>query len=142
MASRSNFYPPEKPLAQLLSEFKDELKEFATTRIAMLRAEMREKIATAGTALLAIAAGAVFALLAILFLAVAVVALIAMALGGGAGAWAGAFAIVGVIALLGGGVALAFGIRLLKQRGLKPERTLRILKQDQIWLQHETRSER
>ncbi len=142
MASRSNFYPPEKPLAQLLSEFKDELKEFAATRVAMLRAEMREKIATAGAALLAIAAGGIFALLAILFLAVAFVALIAMGFGGGAGAWAEAFAIVGVFFVLGGGLALAFGIRLLKERGLKPERTLRILKQDQIWLQHETRSER
>ena len=42
MASRPNFSQPEKPLAQLLSEFKDELKEFATTRIAMLQGEMRE----------------------------------------------------------------------------------------------------
>ena len=95
MASRSNYYPPEKPLAQVLSEFKDELKEFAATRIAILRAEMREKSAAARAALPAIAVGAVLALLAVLFLCVALVAVIAMALGGGAGAWAAAFAIVG-----------------------------------------------
>ncbi len=142
MASRSSFYPPEKPWAQLLSEFKNELKEFAATRIEMLRAEMREKIATASTAFAAIAAGAILALLAILFLGVAFVALLAMALGGGAGAWAGAFAIVGAVFLLASGLTLAFGIRQMKERGLKPERTLRTLKQDQIWLQNETRSER
>lgn len=142
MASRSNFYPPEKPLVQVLSEFKDELKEFAATRIEMLRTEMREKIAAASTAFGAIAAGAVLGLLAILFLGVAFVALLAMAFGGGAGAWAGAFAIVAVLFLLAGGLTLAFGIRQMKERGLKPERTLRTLKQDQIWLQNETRSER
>lgn len=141
MASRS-FYPAEKPLAQVLSEFKDELKEFAATRIELLRAEMREKIATAGTAFVAIAAGAVAALIAVLFLGVTLVALIAMGFGGGAGAWAGAFAIMGVVFLLGGALTLAFGIRQLKERGLKPERTLRTLKEDQIWLQNETRSAR
>ncbi len=142
MASRPNPYPPEKPLAQLLSEFKDEVHEFAVTRISMLQSEMREKVVVASTALQAIAAGAFLALLAVLFLAVALVALVAMSLGGTAGAWAAAFGIVGFGFLLIGGLAIAFGIWRLKARGLKPERTLHILKQDQIWLQKETRSQR
>ncbi len=141
MASRPNYYPPEKSLAQVLSEFKDELKEFASTRIAMLRAEMSEKMALAMAALPIIAAGAVLAMFAGLFLCVALVALVAMILGGGAGAWAAAFAIVGAVFLLTGGLAIAFGVGRLKH-GLKPERTLRMLKQDQIWLQNETRSAR
>jgi hypothetical protein len=65
-----------------------------------------------------------------------------MALGGGAGAWAAAFAIVGGVFLLIGGIAISFGISKLKARSLKPERTLRILKQDQIWLQNEARNVR
>ncbi len=142
MASRPHLYPPEKPLAQVLSEFKDELKEFAATRIEMLRSEMSQKIAVAGIALAAIAAGSVFALIAVLFFGVAFVAAIAMAFGGGEAAWAEAFAIVGALSFLVGGMALGFGIRQLKERGLKPERTLRVLKQDQVWLQNETRSER
>lgn len=142
MASRPNYYPPERPLTQVLSEFKDELKEFAATRIAILRAEMREKFAAASTALPAVAVGAVLALLALVFLSVAPVALIAMALGGGAGAWAGAFAIIGAVYLLFGGLAIAYGVNELKARGLKPERTLRVLKQDQIWFQNETRGQR
>lgn len=143
MASRPNFYPPEKPLAQLLSEFKDELKEFAATRIEMLQSEMREKLLVASTALQALVVGAVLAIIAALLLCVALVALVAMLLGGGVGAWAAAFAIVGFSFLLIGGAAFAFGIWRLKARGgLKPERTLHMLKQDQIWLQKETRNER
>lgn len=142
MASRPNFYPPEKPLAQVLTEFKDELKEFAATRIAMLRAEMSDKIALAKAALPTIVVGAILAMFAAVFLCVALVAVVAMALGGGAGAWAAAFAIVGGVFLLLGGSAIAFGVSKLKARGLKPERTLRVLKQDQIWLQNETRNER
>jgi hypothetical protein len=106
----------------------------------MLQSEMREKIVIAGTALQAIAVGAAIALLAAFFLCVALVALVAMSLGGSAGAWAAAFAIVGFAFLLIGGLAIAFGIRRLKARGLKPERTLHILKQDQIWLQSEARN--
>jgi hypothetical protein len=135
-----NYYPPEKSLAQVLAEFKDEAKDFAATRLAMLQSEMREKIVIAGTALQAIAVGAAIALLAAFFLCVALVALVAMSLGGSAGAWAAAFAIVGFAFLLIGGLAIAFGIRRLKARGLKPERTLHILKQDQIWLQSEARN--
>ena len=142
MASRSSIPLPEKPLAQLFSEFKDEAKDFAATRIEILRIEMREKLLRASTGLQAIAAGAVLALLAALFLCVGLVALVAMSLGGGAGAWAAAFAIVGFVILMIGGLAIAFGVWRLKARGLRPERTLQILKQDQIWLQNETRSER
>ena len=103
---------------------------------------MQEKFAAVSAALPAIAVGAVLALFAAIFLSVALVAVIAMALGGGAGAWAGAFAIVGAVYLLFGGLAIGYGVNELKMRGLKPERTLRVLKQDQIWLQNETRGER
>jgi hypothetical protein len=141
VASRSQYYPPEKPLSQVFTEFKDELKEFAATRIAMLREEMREKLAVASAAIPAIAAGIVLALFAVTFLCVALVAVIAMALGGGAGAWAAAFAIVGAVFLLIGVMAILFGVNKLKAGNLKPERTLRVLKQDQIWLQNETRKQ-
>jgi hypothetical protein len=141
VASRSNYYPPEKPLAQVLTEFKDELKDFAATRIAMLRAELSERLVSIRVALPAIVAGAVLVLVSIVFFCVALVALIAMLLGGGAGAWAAAFAIVGGLFLLMGALPILYGVNKLKARGLKPERTLRVLKQDQIWLQNE-RSER
>jgi hypothetical protein len=61
-------------------------------------------------------------------------------LGGGAGAWAAAFAIVGGVFLLTGGLAISVGVSKLKARGLKPERTLRVLKQDKIWLRNEAQN--
>ena len=109
----------------------------------MLQSEMREKLVVASTALQALVVGAVLAVIAALFLCVALVALIAMSLGGGAGAWAAAFAIVGFVFLLSAARRLHSASGGLKARGgLKPERTLHILKQDQIWLQNETRNER
>jgi len=138
MASRSNYYPPEKSLAQVLTEFKDELKEFGATRIAILREEMGDKIASAKGALPAIAVGVVFGLLSVVLLSVALVALVAMAVGGGARGWAAAFTIVGGIYLLTAWMTISSGVRRLKARGLKPERTLRVLKQDGIWLRSET----
>ena len=138
MASRPNPYPPEKPLSQILSEFKDELLEFGETRLTMLRNEMREKLLIASTALQAIAVGAVLALVASLFLCVALVALVAYFLGGGVGAWAAAFALVGFAFLIIGGSAIAFGVWRFRARSIKPERTLQMLKQDQLWLRAET----
>jgi hypothetical protein len=132
---------PEKSLAQVLTEFKDEIKEFAATRIAMLQTEMREKLTLASAAFPAIAVGALLALFAVGFFSIALVALVAMLLGGGSGAWAAAFAIVGGLFLIFGAGAIFFGIKKLKACSLKPERTLRVLKQDQLWLRHETRNE-
>lgn len=130
----------EKPIAQLLTEFRDELKEFAAIRIAMARAEIRDKLKQLARAVPAIAGGAIVALIAALFLTVALVALIAMAFGGGAGAWAASFAIVGVLFALTGALAISYGVKKLKARNLKPERTLRILKQDEVWLRDEVRN--
>jgi uncharacterized membrane protein YqjE len=140
MASRSEFQYHEKSVAQVLAEFRDELKDFASTRITMLRTEMREKLAAAAAALPAIAAGAILGALALLFLSVALVAVIAAVIGGGAGAWAAAFAIVGVLFLLTAAVSIWFAVNRLKASRLIPERTLRVLKQDQIWLQNEVQT--
>ena len=140
MASRSSYPYPEKSIAQVLTEFKDELKDFAATRIAMLRAEMKDKIASIASALPAIAVGVVCALLALLLLCVALVAVVAMAFGGGAGAWAGAFGIVGGVFLLIGVFGIMFGVSKLKARNLMPERTLRVLRQDQAWFRNESQN--
>lgn len=141
MASRSQFVSPVKSLAQLLSECKDELKEFAATRISILRSEMRDKLSSIAVALPAIAIGALLALFALIFFSVALVAGLATLLGGGAGAWAVSLAIVGALFLIVGATAIAVGASKLKARSLKPERTLRVLQQDKIWLQNETRNQ-
>lgn len=137
MASRPVYPPTDKSVAQVLSEFKDELKDFAATRVEMLRAEMKDKLSSVTSALPALVVGAVLAAFASLLLCVAAVALVAMLLGGGAGAWAAGFGIVGGVLLFGGVGGITFGISKLKARSLKPERTLRVLRQDQAWFRNE-----
>jgi Na+-translocating ferredoxin:NAD+ oxidoreductase RnfD subunit len=140
VASRSPYYPPEKPISQLFAELKDEIKEFVATRIAIFRQEMNEKLKLASAALPALVIALVLAPVAVIFLSVALVAVIAMALGGGAGAWAAGFAIVAALFLLIAGMAAIFAVNRLRVRSLKPERTLRVLHQDQIWLRNQAQS--
>ena len=142
MASRSPFYPPEKPISQLFAEVKEEIKEFAATRIAIFQQEMSEKLKLASAALPALIVALVLIPVAVFFLCVALVSVIAMSLGGSAGGWAAAFAIVGAVFLLTAGMAAFFAVSRLRARSLKPERTLRVLRQDQLWLRHEARRTR
>jgi hypothetical protein len=57
----------------------------------------------------------------------------------GAAAWAGGFAIVGSVFLLVAALCIRYGISKMKARSFKPERILRVLRQDQVWLQNEAR---
>jgi 3-mercaptopyruvate sulfurtransferase SseA len=56
-------------------------------------------------------------------------------------AWLFAALIVAAVYLLIGGVAAWMGYRELTSQSLAPTRTLRVLKQDQLWLANEARSQ-
>ncbi|HWR36046.1 MAG TPA: phage holin family protein [Clostridia bacterium] len=130
-----------RSFAELLTEFKEELKEFANTRFQMLRAELTEKAGAWKAAVPMLAICGVLLLFAFMLLTGALVALIALAFANHPWAYALSFAIVGVIYLLAGGAAGAYGYRTIKANGMAPERTMRILKQDQVWLQTEARTQ-
>jgi len=100
----------------------------------------RERWQTAWVALPALAVGAVLLLTAFFLFTWGLVSLIAMAMIGQPYAYTVAFFIVFVLYALSGGAAAAYGVRTLTSQGMKPERTLRVLKQDQIWLQTEART--
>jgi hypothetical protein len=82
--------------------------------------------------------GLVFALSAWLVLTAALVCIVAVAFGPGMMSWFYATLIVGGSYLLIGGAAAFFAMSEMKRANLKPERTLRVLKQDQLWLQNES----
>ena len=130
----------EKPIGKLFAETRDELKDFFVTRLQMLRTEMSEKVTTVKTAAPMIVVGAVLGVLSVLLLTVALVAIIAVAFLPASWAWAAAFAIVGVVYALSGGLFVLYGIRTLQARSIKPERTLRILKRDQEWFRAEAKT--
>jgi len=127
-----------RTLADVLSEIKDELKEFLQTRVQMLVSELGESLKNSKSA--AILGGAALFVLATawLLLNLALVGLVAVAFWGSAYAWFFGFLIVGLFwAIVGGMLGLAAQRPL---RGLAPRKTIQVLKEDKIWLQQEARS--
>lgn len=129
-----------KPLSAVVSDLKAEAKEFLQTRLQMLRAELRDKLSAWKVALPMLAIAALLAATAFLLLTAALVAALAP-LFPGPYAWALALLVVGLAYLLVAAVVGWFGYREMSTQGLTPNRTLRVLKQDQVWFQEEARSQ-
>lgn len=130
-----------RSLAGVVNELKDELKESIQTRIAMLKSEMQDKVASWKTAGIMIGAAAFIGITAWLLLTAALVAVIAAAFYPSRFAYFFAFVIVGVAYALIAAATGGFAAREIKQRGVMPERTIRVLKEDQLWLQKEARQQ-
>ena len=130
-----------RTVAEVLNHCKEDLKDFVSTRVQMLRGEMRDKLTALKLALPALLVGAILLLGAFFLFTWGLVSLIAMAMTGEPYAYAVAFFVVFALYALVGGATAAYGLRTLTTRGLTPERTLRVLKEDQIWLQSEARTQ-
>jgi VIT1/CCC1 family predicted Fe2+/Mn2+ transporter len=128
-------------LSGIVSELKDEAKDFVQTRIDMLKSEMKDKVASLKVAAVLIAGAAFLGITAWFVLTAALIAVIAVAFLPSSFAYFFATIIVGVAYALIAAAIGAFAIRELKQRGLTPVRTIRVLKQDQIWIQNEARQQ-
>ncbi len=130
-----------KTLAGLFAATKDELKDFVQTRIAMLKSEMKDKVAAWKVALPLILIALVFAVTGWLVLTACLIAAIAVAFYGSPWAYTFATLIVGVAYVLIATLTASFALRGLRESGLAPKRTLRVLKADQAWLASEARSQ-
>ncbi len=132
---------PDRPLGETLHEAINEFKLFVETRIAMLRSEMRENLANLKFAAPLLVAGALFGVTAWLLLTGALVAVIAVAWAGSAYAPFLALLVVGVfyLAVAAGAIWMAMGR--LSKKGIMPERTINVLKEDKVWLQQESRTQ-
>lgn len=130
----------DKSFGAVLAETKEELKDFIQTRIAMLKAEVSEKLRT-WKYTIPVLLGA-FALLFAgwIVLTFALVALIHSWLMPTGFGWFWAALIVGGAYMLAG-IALGwFGYSEMKTAGVAPTRTINVLKQDQVWIQNEART--
>lgn len=133
--------PNDKNVAALLSEMKEQLKEFAQTRFAMLKAELQEKVRVAKASAPLAVIGILLLSTAYLLLTIALVGLIAAAFPHNPFRWAIAFGLIGVLwAILGAGAAYA-AIRAIMSKGLAPRRTVEVLKADKLWFQSEVKSQ-
>jgi hypothetical protein len=130
----------EKSLATLLAETREELKEFVVTRLGILKAEIEEKIRTWKYVIPIMVIAAALLWAGFLTLTFALVALLHGVFMPSPFAWLWGALIVGGVYLV---LAIAIGwfaYSELAAQGIAPTRTLKVLKQDQVWLQNEART--
>ncbi|HET6841671.1 MAG TPA: phage holin family protein [Candidatus Angelobacter sp.] len=132
--------PNEKSIAAVLAETKDELLEFLETRIAMLRAEIQEKISTWKYAIPMLVCSLAILLAAWTTLTIALMAFIHTLFLPSAYAWSWAGLIVGVAYLAIGGGLFWFAWSELRAAGIAPVHTMEVLKEDQLWIRKEARA--
>jgi len=130
-----------KNLSAVVNDLKEESKQFVSTRLAMLQAEMKEKISAWKTAIPMLVIGAVLMGTAWLLLTGALVAAVYVAFANSAWAAFLALIIVCVAYAICGGLALWIAKSKVQETGVAPKRTLRVLKDDQIWISNEARAQ-
>jgi len=130
----------EKSIATVLVETKDELREFIETRIAMLRAEIQEKISTWKFAVPLLAVSLAILLAAWTTLSIALMALLHTLLLPNEYAWSWAGLIVGGAYLVMGGALFFFAWGKLRSTGIAPVHTMEVLKEDQLWIRKEAKA--
>jgi uncharacterized membrane protein YqjE len=129
-----------RTLAELVAEMKEEIKEFAQTRIRLFKAESQEKLALLKVAGVLAAVAVVFLASAYLLFTVGLVALIAAFLAGNPYRWVFGFFGVALLWAVVGGIAAYFAKREFALKGIVPRRTIEVLKADKIWIQHEAKN--
>ncbi|HWF05709.1 MAG TPA: phage holin family protein [Candidatus Angelobacter sp.] len=126
----------EKPLSAIVNE----TVQFVATRAAMLMAEMHEKSQTIKLAIPGLCVAVAFLLAGWLSLTFGLIALLHSLFLPSIYAWLWAGLIVGAVYMVVGLVIGRTALEKLKATSLIPERTLTVLKQDQVWIQNEARA--
>jgi len=129
-----------KSLPEVVNDLKTDLKDFVATRLAMFRSEMTEKWSGLKLALPALIIGLVLLGTCWLLFTALIVTAIATAFASPWG-WVYAFLIVFAAYLLLGLMMVVGARAKLRETKLIPERTIRVLKQDEVWLQTEARTQ-
>jgi hypothetical protein len=130
-----------RSVAEVMHEFREDLKDFVTTRIQMLRNEISEKVGAWKMGLPTMVMGLVLLATAFMLFTAGLVNAIALAFAAQPWGFAVSFFIVMAIYALAGGMLALYGWRTIKAGGLAPEKTIRVLKQDQVWLKTEARTQ-
>jgi uncharacterized membrane protein YqjE len=129
-----------RTVGSILSDTKEELKEFLETRIAMLRTELSDKLAMVKAAAPLAVVGIVFLMTAYVLFTLGLVGLIVAFLPDNPYRWCIAFFAVAVLWGIIGGLTAYFAMREFKLKELMPRRTMQVLKEDKMWLQSEVRN--
>jgi len=128
-------------ISAVLREMKDEAAQFARTRMALLKAELEEKLPSLKSAAVFSVLAALLLGTAYLLLTGAVVAAAAILFKDSDYRWVFAFLSVGILWSLIGGIAFFLAKRKFAAKGLVPRRTVAVLKGDKIWLETEANNQ-
>ena len=128
-----------RTVGSILSETKEELKEFLETRIAMLKTELGEKMAMLKSAAPLAVVGILFLVTAYALFTLGLVGLIVALLPENPYRWCIAFFAIAVLWGIVGGTTGYMAMREFQVKELMPKRTMQVLKEDKMWLQSEMR---
>ena len=130
-----------KSIGQVIAELKNDARDFLSTRMQMLTQEMNEKVSVLKAALPMLVVAAVLGATAFLLLTFALVSFLAAIFTPSPYAWCYGALIVMAFYFIAAFGLFYLGKRELTQMGLAPTRTMHVLKEDQIWIQNEARSQ-
>jgi ABC-type multidrug transport system permease subunit len=130
-----------KPIGQVVQELKNDARDFIQTRLEILNQEMKAKIDIWKVAIPMMVVAAVMAWVSFLVLTFALVSFLAGIFQPSPYAWCFGALIVFAVYLIGAFLLFYLARREMQEAGLAPTRTMRVLKDDQIWIQNEARSQ-
>lgn len=128
-------------LADILTEIRDEIKDFTQTRFQLLTAELGQTFKLLKVA--ALLAGIALVLLgtAYIFITLGLAALVAASFAESPYRWVFGFLAVGILWAILGGIAGYFAKREFTLKGIAPNRTIAVLKGDKLWIQSEAKNQ-
>jgi hypothetical protein len=121
--------PERRPLAGLVSDLWRESATLIREEAALAKAELSEKVASAGTGFASLAVGGAIVFAGFVLLLFAAVAALALALPEEHASWLAPL-IVGIAVAIGGALIVSIGVRKLRAANLVPERSPRSVRLD------------
>jgi uncharacterized membrane protein YqjE len=130
-----------RTLADILTEIRDEIKDFTQTRFQLLTAELGQTFKLLKVA--ALLAGIALVLLgtAYIFITLGLAALVAASFAESPYRWVFGFLAIGILWAILGGIAGYFATREFALKGIAPNRTIAVLKGDKLWIQSEAKNQ-
>jgi uncharacterized membrane protein YqjE len=128
-----------RSLAAILTDMKNELQEFAQTRIALLKREVQEKTEALKSALPLAVVGSLLLSTSFLLLSVALAALVATAFPDNPYRWFFGCLAIAILWAIGGAGALYAVKRRLSRQSMVPQKTIEVLSGDKTWIKNEAR---
>lgn len=140
MNTEANHLHNGRTVGSILSDTKEELKDFLETRIAMLRTELSEKVTMLKSAAPLAVVGILFLMTAYMLFTLGLVGVIVAFMPENPYRWCIAFFAIAVLWGIVGGICAYIAMREFQVKELMPKRTMQVLKEDKVWLQSEVRS--